>query len=355
MLVRPIFDAYDLHLRDKLGHADMTVVAYRLDLELLCRHLCLRLEREPMLADLTKANLQGWLSSLRREGKSASTVQRRRCAVRSLIEYLRYEEIPTDPSAHRLLCAKRPKPFVQFLTKPEVDALLAGPTGWLEAHAAAPLWQRVLVLRDLAMLCLDYESGIRCTEICLLKLANLRWDCPGKGDLLLRVFGKGEEGRFVVFKKRTQEVLKAYLAARKDWAPKWSVDLFVSHKTRRRLTRSGYWRIVKRWGKVAGLECHPHLLRHTCATHLRHNGVELEKIQALLGHKQLATTQIYAHASRDELFEVADRHPLNCTEEDLRTPGDLLKEVLAGQQAMLAGQQAVELRLLRLEAGHVRG
>ncbi|MGD0783787.1 MAG: site-specific tyrosine recombinase, partial [Candidatus Aminicenantales bacterium] len=184
----------------------------------------------------------------------------------------------------------------QFLTLKEVQALLA-----------LPDLSDAFGLRDKAMLEVMYASGLRVSELVGLRINDVRLR---DGFLLCR--GKGGKERLVPLGKSAVEAVRRYLdEARPSLFKKPTEDLFLS-RLGTKFTRQGYWKTLKGYARRAGLEAkiHPHVLRHTFATHLLERGADLRSVQLMLGHSQITTTQIYTHVSRDRLRKVYDRyHP----------------------------------------------
>jgi integrase/recombinase XerD len=192
-----------------------------------------------------------------------------------------------------------PKPWMSlpdFLSIKEVQALLAGPdTG--DAHG----------LRDKAMLEVLYASGLRVSELTGLRTADVRLR---DGFLLCR--GKGGKERIVPLGRSAVEAVRRYVdEVRPHLVKSPTDDLFLSRRGGK-FTRQGCWKMLKGYARKAGLEAkiHPHVLRHTFATHMLERGADLRSVQLMLGHSQITTTQIYTHVSRERLRRVYDQfHP----------------------------------------------
>jgi integrase/recombinase XerD len=189
------------------------------------------------------------------------------------------------------------RPLPNFLGLGEVDRLLAQPVAKGGPAAA----------RDRAMLELLYASGLRVSELVALPLAAV--------DLrigVVRVRGKGGKERIVPVGERALEALQIYLARAR--APllrdRQSRELFVTARGSR-MTRQGFWKLVGRYARAAGISRRvtPHTLRHSFATHLLERGADLRAVQAMLGHADIATTQIYTHVDRERLKAVLGKHP----------------------------------------------
>jgi integrase/recombinase XerD len=193
----------------------------------------------------------------------------------------RVEENPAEDFRGQRVALKLPR----TLSPQDVDRLLsAPPDGSFEAA------------RSKAMVELLYATGMRVSE-----LVGLRLDCVHLEDGWLRVMGKGSKERLVPIHDRARGALKAYLALRQARFKDRSTgpEVFVSNRGAK-LSRVQFWRDLQALAKAAGLgqKIHPHLLRHSFATHLLQNGADLRTVQELLGHSSLSTTQIYTHLDR---------------------------------------------------------
>lgn len=204
--------------------------------------------------------------------------------------------IPSDPTEH-LDAPTLWKTLPGWLTRAEVDRLLETPAGGTRDG-----------LRDRAVLELLYASGLRVSELAALPLDDLHLD-----EGFVRVLGKGRKVRVVPVGSRAVEALRRYLAeGRPLYAP--AIDeraVFVS-RLGRALTREAVWKLVTDHARRAGIERHltPHTLRHSFASHLLENGAPLRVIQEMLGHADIATTQIYTHVDQERLLAVHRKyHP----------------------------------------------
>jgi integrase/recombinase XerD len=196
-----------------------------------------------------------------------------------------------------------PQGLPKALTEQEVDALLGAVVG-----EDAP------ARRDRAILELLYGTGIRISELVGLSLPDLRLD-----EGVLRAFGKGSKERVVPIGRFAREALDAWLApsgrgamAPERWARRGDAEAVFLNQRGGRLSRQGAWAIVRRYGDKVGLadRLTPHVLRHSCATHMLDRGADIRVVQELLGHASIATTQVYTRVSTDRLRQVYDRaHP----------------------------------------------
>jgi len=265
------------------GLSANTVQAYRRDVSDHLRFLATSgLHR---LREVEEVNLLLYLGTLRRAGLAPASVMRRLSAVRAFYRHLVREEARrTDPTAN-LPTTRLLRHLPSVLSIAEVERLLAQP------DRDAPRG-----LRDRAMLELLYATGLRVSELCNLRRGDLHLDLG-----LVRCLGKGSKERIVPVGEPARAAVRDYLASRRDAAP----ALFLGNKGRP-VTRVAFWRIIGRYARQAGIRSpvSPHTLRHSFATHMLEGGADLRTIQELLGHANIATTQIYTHVSVDTLREV---------------------------------------------------
>jgi integrase/recombinase XerD len=190
------------------------------------------------------------------------------------------------------------KTLPKALGRTEVDAMLRS------ERPAESVMARALEARNKAILETLYAGAVRVSEVICLKLEDLKLE---SGYVLVR--GKGDKERIVPLGKSAQESLSRYLAYGRVVldAEKNSPWLFTS-KGARRITRQRVWQIVASASLAAGRHASPHMLRHSCATHMVENGADLRSIQTMLGHADISTTQIYTHVAMDRLKRVYENH-----------------------------------------------
>jgi integrase/recombinase XerD len=232
-----------------------------------------------------------------RPAVSPATLQRKVACLRSFYRHLRRQDLITDDPTVYLRAPKQSRRLPQVLSRDEVGHLLEAPRG-TEPPA----------LRDRALLELMYACGLRASEAIGLELGDVDLDTG-----ILRARGKGSKERLVPIGSTASRAVVAYLGRGR---PKLAGDrmeaaLFLNHRGGR-LTRQGLYKIVQRHARTAGLEgkMSPHTLRHTFATHLLAGGCDLRSLQEMLGHADIATTQVYTHLSAERLKDVYfDAHP----------------------------------------------
>ena len=267
--------------------------------EALDRYLAhLRVERGLLPATLESyaRDLREYLDWLAQKGLSRASQARHLAALRGLHKFACAEGMaPLDPS-EGVGATRGSRPLPNFLSVDEVDRLLSQPDARTPQGA-----------RDQAMLEVLYASGLRVSELVALPLSAI--DAQGG---VVRVRGKGGKERIVPVGERARSCLGIYLSSARQrlLGVRRSPDLFVTPRGGR-MTRQGFWKLIGRHARAAGIgqRVYPHSLRHSFATHLLERGADLRAVQAMLGHADIATTQIYTHVDRARLKAVIARHP----------------------------------------------
>jgi integrase/recombinase XerD len=291
----PFIEEYLDHLRVERGLAENSLVAYGHDLARLAAYAR---ERRKNVLDLHQRDLTDFISRLREGGLSARSAARAVHAVRGMYRFgLREGRIGVDPMEN--LKAPRSFPALpRHLTSAQVDTLLAAP------DVATPLG-----LRDRAILEVLYATGLRVSELIGLRPLDVDLEVG-----VLTCFGKGRKERLVPLGRTARKWVERYLEeVRGSLGDQRSSgpELFLNQRGGR-LSRMGLWGIVRRHAVTAGVErtLTPHVLRHSFATHLLERGADLRALQAMLGHADISTTQIYTHVTRERLRKVYDQfHP----------------------------------------------
>jgi integrase/recombinase XerD len=161
-----------------------------------------------------------------------------------------------------------------------------------------------IILRDRAMLEVFYAAALRVSELIAVKLEDLKLDL---GYVLVR--GKGDKERIVPLGKSAQEMLAEYMkGSRPVLAGERTSPLLFLGRGARKLTRQRVWQMVRAASSSMGRNASPHMLRHSCATHMVENGADLRTVQTILGHSDIATTQVYTHLALDRLKSVYQKH-----------------------------------------------
>lgn len=274
-----------IYLATERGLAENTLAAYRRDLTDADLHFA---AQQRSLTTASADDFRAYLQSQTRKGQSTRTVARRLAAIRIFLRFLTDQNREDRKAILDQL--ERPKPeqsLPKILSRSQVNQLIAAPNP-----------KSLLYLRDVAILELLYASGVRATELCELKMRDLNFQVG-----VVRVFGKGSKERIVPVGKMAASAIERYLLeCRPKLEKKPSERLFLS-RTGKSIERVGLWMLVAKYGKSSGLlnDVSPHTLRHCFATHLIGGGADLRIVQELLGHSDIATTQIYTHVDQDRL------------------------------------------------------
>jgi integrase/recombinase XerD len=277
------------------GHSRNTVEAYLRDLRRLAEFAASKGVREP--GQVTRALLRDFVYLLKDVGLSPATIRREISAIRTYYTFLVGEgRVAADPS-DRLESPRRGRSLPDILSVAEIERLLA-----------APNVDQPLAWRDRALLELGYGAGLRVSELCGLATTDLLL-----ADNLVRVFGKGGKERLVPMGRTVIGAVSVYLhQLRPELDRGASGGRLLLNARGRPLSRVGAWGIVKLAAARAGIRKRvtPHTLRHSFATHLLEGGADLRAVQAMLGHADIATTQIYTDVARTKLRELHRRfHP----------------------------------------------
>ena len=285
------------YLEFERGLSRNTLEAYRSDLLQFGRFLDERGVTALTAEPVDVADFLAGLGGADGQPASSATVNRKQACLRSFYKHLRREEIlDGDPTA-KLAAPRKSRKLPQVLTRGEVEKLLAQPAG-----------TEPIALRDQALLELMYACGLRASEATGLEVTDLDLD-----ELVLRAHGKGSKERLVPIGRTAADAVRRYLERGRPQLIGASVEphLFVNFRGGA-LSRQGLYKIVQRHARSAGLaeRMSPHTLRHTFATHLLAGGCDLRAVQEMLGHADVATTQLYTHLSSERLKDVYfDAHP----------------------------------------------
>jgi integrase/recombinase XerD len=282
------------------GRARNTVAAYRRDL--LRYHLWL-VGRGLTPLTATHVDLTDLVAERRATDAATSSVARQIAAIRMLHRYLATERYRPDDPAARIDGVRVPSGIPKPLSEAQIGSLLDAVIGSEPIHR-----------RDRALLELLYATGARVSEVVGLSVGDIDFD-----ESLVRVFGKGSKERIVPFGSAAASALDDWFGpsgrARmvpSTWRRRGDAEAIFLNQRGGRLSRQGAWLVIKRYGTRAGITDHlsPHVLRHSCATHLLDHGADLRIVQEMLGHASISTTQIYTRVSQERLWEVyRSAHP----------------------------------------------
>lgn len=281
------------------GASSNTIAAYKNDLQQLADFIGSRASVDGWQS-LSRSDIQDFILDLKQRGYTETSVARKVAAVRSFFAFLAAEGSITANPTEGLSSPRVGKTLPKAISPNEVDELLEQP-----ARRSTPEAKR-----DRAMLELLYATGMRVTELVSLDMENLNLDPRSP---FVRCLGKGAKERSIPIHDHALEALNGYL---EDGRPMMVRNhdepaLFVNRRGER-LTRQGFWLILKGYAKSANLGAGvtPHTLRHSFATHMLRGGMPLRNVQEMLGHANISTTQVYTHLTSDHLREVYERaHP----------------------------------------------
>lgn len=274
--------------------AKSTSVSYRRDLYKLLSHL--KEQGISTWADVTETDIKGFVFYLSREGMSPSTISRSVVSIKSFFDYLLKKNYISGEPAAMVKPPRFEHKVPTILTIDETIRLLTSPDGDSPKE-----------LRDRAMLELLYATGVKVSELVSLKMSDV--------NLMMGYIScsMSAKGRIVPFGEEAKKALMKYLKDGRDKlvANKESVYLFTNVKGEP-MSRQGFWKIIKAYGEKAGIEIDitPHILRHSFAAHMIENGADLRSLSEMLGHSDIAATQVYAVFSNNRLREVYSKtHP----------------------------------------------
>jgi integrase/recombinase XerD len=283
------------YLQVEKGYSVNTIAAYRSDLKDFTGALNLKSSTD--IRVVTPDKLAKYVYQLRKKQNSPATIARRIAALKGFFRFLCLENVVEIDPTINMETPKLAQKLPRVLSIEEVDLLLKEP------QEKSPF-----SVRDKAMLELLYATGMRVSELVNLDLRQVDLE-----NSFVRCIGKGEKERIIPLGSIALHWVKAYLdLARVKLSGVKTTNAIFLNNHGNRLTRQGFWKIIKKHGLAKGIdkEITPHTLRHSFATHLLANGADLRSVQELLGHADVATTQIYTHLTKSRLKEVYEStHP----------------------------------------------
>lgn len=271
-------DRFEQYLREVKQASENTVQSYRRDLMQMITYLEEKEIREA--AKVTKTSLHGYILHMEEQGKAATTISRMMAAMKAFFNYECMQACIRRNPAESLHAPKVEKKAPVVLSVDQVSAPLAQPSG-----------QTPKEIRDKAMLALLYATGIRVSELIGIQMEDINMNI---GFLVCR---DGERERTIPFGRSAKAALEEYLEhARNELLRGKGSDYFFVNCTGGAMSRQGFWKIIKYYGEKAGIEedITPHTLRHSFAAHLIARGADMRAVQTILGHSDMATTQMYA-------------------------------------------------------------
>jgi integrase/recombinase XerD len=303
------------YLRIEKGLAPLSIAAYTTDIGQFAGFL--EKKKRSLLA-ARRIDVRDFLQQLFANAVDGRSVGRKLSALRHLYRYLLLDNKTEHDPTLNLESPRQWKVLPKSLAREEIEATLAAPLG-LQARTSSRNSKEATALgvRDHAMLEVFYAGALRVSEIISAKLADLKLEA---GYML--VHGKGDRERVVPLGKSAQDALSKYLmqsrpvleagrgGGRKamQTAPVKNSPLLFITRHGRNLTRQRVWQMVRVASAASGRSASPHMLRHSCATHMVENGADLRTVQTILGHADISTTQVYTHLALDRLRTVYQRH-----------------------------------------------
>ena len=283
---------FQVHLAVERGLAANSVAGYLSDLRFLAAWA---LERALPPSDLDRDHITAFLVTQHAEGKAPRSIARLSSALRQFLIFMRMEGAGAAGPEAVVRPPRPPRILPKTLSEAQVEALLKAP------DVNTPMG-----VRDRAWIELLYASGLRVTELATLSALRVYLD-----EGFVKVMGKGRKERLIPFGDGAEHWIRQWLALRAGFKPT-SDALFVG-KGGEPMTRQHFWKMLKAFAVNAGIRreaISPHVLRHAFATHLLDHGADLRSVQAMLGHADISTTQIYTHVHQARLRELYDRmHP----------------------------------------------
>ncbi len=291
-----VLSAFLDYLKVEKGLAPLTVSAYTTD---ICQFAEFLETRRRVLTNAQRKDVRDFIQQLFSNAVDGRSVGRKLSALRHLYRHLLVDKkIDHDPTLN-IDSPKQWKVLPKALARDEMEKTLTGPP----RNSKTRLGLAVAV-RDHAMLEVFYAGALRVSEVVQAKLEDLKLET---GYMLVR--GKGDKERIVPLGKSAQEALAEYLREPRTTlaAGKNSPYLFLARGAHK-LTRQRVWQMVKAASAISGRSASPHMLRHSCASHMVENGADLRTVQTILGHSDISTTQVYTHLALDRLKTVYQRH-----------------------------------------------
>jgi integrase/recombinase XerD len=302
------------YLRIEKGLAALSISAYATD---ICQFSEFLEKRKRLLLTARRVDVRDFLQQLFSHQVDGRSVGRKLSALRHLYRYLLLDKkLEHDPTLN-IESPKQWKVLPKALARDEMEATLAAPLTLRSRSARNAKESTALAVRDHTMLEVFYAGALRVSEIVNAKLEDLKLEA---GYMLVR--GKGDKERVVPLGRSAQGALTQYLAESRPAlaagkrsgasatvaAPVANSPLLFIARGERKLTRQRVWQMVRAASAVSGRAASPHMLRHSCATHMVENGADLRTVQTILGHADISTTQVYTHLALDRLKTVYQKH-----------------------------------------------
>jgi integrase/recombinase XerD len=291
-----VLSAFVDYLKVEKGLAPLSVSAYTTD---ICQFAEFLETHKRVLANAQRKDVRDFIQQLFSNGADGRSVGRKLSALRHLYKHLLVDEkIDHDPTLN-IDSPKQWKVLPKALARDEIEKTLAGPQPLSDSKLA-----KAIASRDRALLEVFYAGALRVSEIVNAKLEDLKLET---GYMLVR--GKGDKERIVPLGKSAQDALTEYLSrSRAVLAGRGTSPYLFLARGAHKLTRQRVWQMVKAASLASGRSASPHMLRHSCASHMVENGADLRTVQTILGHSDISTTQVYTHLALDRLKTVFQKH-----------------------------------------------
>jgi len=291
-----VFSSFLDYLRVEKGLAPFTVAAYTTDVAQFIGFLG---KRKRTLLNARRNEVRDFIQELFANSVEGRSVGRKLSALRHLYRYLLLDKhIDHDPTLN-IDSPKQWKVLPKSLARDEMETMLRAPSSARKGKLG-----EAIATRDQAMLEVFYAGALRVSEMTGVKLEDLKLEL---GYALVR--GKGDKERIVPLGKSAQEALAEYIKhSRPVLAGERTSPLLFLARGGRKLTRQRIWQMVRAASLSMGRNASPHMLRHSCATHMVENGADLRTVQTILGHSDISTTQVYTHLALDRLKSVYQKH-----------------------------------------------
>ena len=292
------------YLKIEKGLASLTVSAYTRDIGQFAEFLE---EHKRTLLNARRDDVRSFIQQLFSNSVDGRSVARKISAIRHLYRYLLLDKRVEDDPTLNIPLPKQWKVLPKSLGREEVEQMLesgGGGTGAPARAAQNPKNAVALTLRNRAILEVFYAGALRVSEVVSLRMEDVKLEM---GYVLVR--GKGDKERIVPLGRSAQDSLTVYLRDARPTlaAERTSPFLFIAQGAKR-ITRQRVWQMVNTASAQTGRHASPHMLRHSCATHMVENGADLRTVQTLLGHADISTTQVYTHVALDRLKSVYQKH-----------------------------------------------
>lgn len=293
--MKAFIDEFMNYLSVERGLAKNTLLAYRRDLNKYIEYLSQKgIKTAP---EVNREHVSNFMFDLKKHEMSATTICRNLAAVKMFHRFLVRESLAKEDPTTLVDTPKLWKRIPAVLTQAEIEAMIRAASG-----------KKVQQVRDQAILEILYASGLRVSELADLKTTSINYDVG-----FVRAVGKGSKERIIPLGKKAREALQKYLLrARLQLLKNQTNDVLFLSRLGKKISRQSLWAVIKFYARKAKIKktIKPHTLRHTFATHLLEHGADLRSVQEMLGHADIATTQIYTHVDKERLKSVHKQfHP----------------------------------------------